>query len=75
MPGLGEAVHWYLTGFLIPSDTPFEQRCDDEEHDSSDETPEVAGLAEESAEERRAEKRGSSFWTRPPNGGQQRGVR
>ena len=50
--------NWYLTGFLIPSDTPFEERSDDDEEDALDETPEVAGLAEESAEERRAAKRG-----------------
>ncbi|MYC84650.1 MAG: helicase [Acidimicrobiia bacterium] len=50
--------NWYLTGFLTPSDTPFEERSDDDEDESLDETPEVAGLAEESAEERRAAKKG-----------------
>ena len=58
LPGWVRPSNWYLTGFLIPSDTPFEQRSDDDEDDSLDETPEVAGLAEESAEERRAAKRG-----------------
>ena len=50
--------NWYLTGFLIPSDTPFEERSDGDEDESLDETPDVAGLAEESAEERRAAKKG-----------------
>lgn len=49
---------WYLTGFLIPSGTPLEGRSDDDEDDSLDEIPEVAGLAEESTEERRAAKKG-----------------
>ena len=58
LPGWVRPSNWYLTGFLIPSDTPFDERSDDDEDDSLDETPEVAGLAEESAEERRAAKRG-----------------
>ncbi|MCY4368746.1 MAG: DISARM system helicase DrmA [bacterium] len=58
LPGWVRPSNWYLTGFLIPSDTPFEERSDDDEDESLDETPEVAGLAEESAEERRAAKRG-----------------
>ena len=58
LPGWVRPSNWYLTGFLIPSDTPFDQRSDEDEEDALDETPEVAGLAEESAEERRAAKRG-----------------
>ena len=58
LPGWVRPSNWYLTGFLIPSDTPFEERSDDDEEDSLDETPEVAGLAEESTEEGRAAKRG-----------------
>lgn len=50
--------NWYLTGFLIPSDTPFEDRGDLDEDESLDEVPQIAGLAEESAEERRAAKNG-----------------
>ena len=49
LPGWVRPSNWYLTGFLIPSDTPFEQRSDDDEDDSLDETPEVAGLADERA--------------------------
>ena len=41
---------WYLTGFLIPSDTPFEDRSDVDEDDSLDEVPDTAGLVEESAD-------------------------
>ncbi len=50
--------NWYLTGFLIPSDTPFEDRSNLDEDESLDEVPHIAGLAEESAEERRAAKKG-----------------
>ena len=50
--------NWYLTGFLIPSDTPFEERADEDEDDVLDEIPKRAGLAEESTEERRAAKKG-----------------
>ena len=49
---------WYMTGFLIPSGTPPEQRSDIDEDDDLGEAPESAGLGEESAEERRAAKKG-----------------
>ena len=49
---------WYLTGFLIPSDTPFEDRSDVDEDDSLDEIPDTGGLVEESADERRSAKKG-----------------
>ncbi len=58
LPGWVRPSNWYLTGFLIPSDTPFEDRSDLDEDESLDEVPEIAGLAEESAEERRAAKKG-----------------
>ena len=58
LPGWERPSKWYLTGFLIPSDTPFEYRSDADEDDPVDETPETAGLAEESAEDRAAAKKG-----------------
>jgi hypothetical protein len=51
--------NWYLTGFLIPSGTPPEQRADaDEDDDLGSEVPAAAGLAEESSDERQAAKKG-----------------
>jgi len=35
LPGWVRPSSWYLTGSLIPSDAPFEQRSDDDEDDSS----------------------------------------
>ena len=58
LPGWERPLKWYLTGFLIPSDTPFEHRSDADADDPVDETPETAGLAEESAEDRASAKRG-----------------
>ena len=49
--------NWYLTGFLIPAGAPPVQSADADEDDDLDETPESAGLAEESAEERKAAKK------------------
>jgi hypothetical protein len=49
---------WYLTGFLIPSGTPPEKSCDTDEDDELDVVPERSGLEEESAEERKAAKKG-----------------
>ncbi|MCK4302884.1 MAG: DISARM system helicase DrmA [Candidatus Eisenbacteria sp.] len=69
-PGSGDALaeerlpewlppsKWYMTGFLIPSGTPPEQSADADEDDELGEVPESAGLPEESAEERRAAKKG-----------------
>ena len=54
LPGWRRPSNW----FLIPSDTPFEDRSDLDEDESLDEVPKTAGLAEESAEERRAAKKG-----------------
>ena len=58
LPGWVRPSNWYLTGFLVPSGTPFEQRSDPDEDDPLDETPALAGLAEESSEERTAAKKG-----------------
>ncbi len=58
LPGWRRPSNWYLTGFLIPSDTPFEDRSDLDEDESLDEVPEKAGLAEELAEELRTAKKG-----------------
>ena len=58
LPGWVKPSNWYLTGFLIPSDTPIAERADDDEDDVLDEVPDRAGLAEESTEERKAAKRG-----------------
>ena len=52
----GDRRAGYLTGFLIPSDTPFEDRSDVDEND----LPDTAGLVGESADERLAAKKGSS---------------
>jgi len=49
---------WYLTGFLIPSGTPPEKSADSDEDDDLDVVPERSGLEEESAEERKAAKKG-----------------
>jgi hypothetical protein len=58
LPGWVRPSNWYLTGFLIPSGTPPEKSADADEDDELGEIPEVAGLAEESTEERRAAKKG-----------------
>jgi hypothetical protein len=57
LPGWIRPSNWYLTGFLIPSGTPPERSSDADEDDDLDETPESAGLAEESNEERKAAKK------------------
>jgi hypothetical protein len=49
---------WYLTGFLVPSGTPPEERSDDDEDDEMEDVPESAGSPEESAEDRKAAKKG-----------------
>jgi len=58
LPGWVRPSNWYLTGFLIPSGSPPEQSADADEDDDMGEIPESAGLAEESAEEQRAAKKG-----------------
>ena len=55
LPGWERPSNWYLTGFLIPSDTPADQKIDEEADDDFDgEVVEEAGLPEESNEERKA---------------------
>ncbi len=59
LPGWVRPSNWYLTGFLIPSDTPAEQKDDDDDDDDfGGEVSEEAGLPEESSEERKAAKKG-----------------
>ena len=59
MPGWVRPSNWYLTGFLIPSDTPADQKDDDDDDDDfGGEVSEEAGLPEESSEERKAAKKG-----------------
>lgn len=59
LPAYEAPSNWYLTGFLIPSGTPPEPGAsrDGEDDDDLDEVPERAGLAEESAEDRKAAKK------------------
>ena len=59
LPGWVRPSNWYLTGFLIPSDTPADQKDDDDDDDDfGGEVSEDAGLPEESSEERKAAKKG-----------------
>ena len=59
LPGWVRPSNWYLTGFLIPSDTPADQKDDDDDDDDfGGEVAEEAGLPEESSEERKAAKKG-----------------
>jgi len=45
LPGWVRPSNWYLTGFLIPSDTPRERGTDANEDDDFELVPESAGLA------------------------------
>ncbi len=59
LPGWVRPSNWYLTGFLIPSATPADQKDDDDDDDDfGGEVAEEAGLPEESSEERKAAKKG-----------------
>ena len=58
LPGWVRPSNWYLSGFLIPAGTPPVQSADPDEEDDLDEMPGSAGLVEESAEERKAAKKG-----------------
>ena len=58
LPGWVRPSNWYLTGFLIPTGSSPEQSADADEEDDLDETPDAAGLAEESTEERKSAKKG-----------------
>ena len=57
IPGWVRPSNWYLTGFLVPPDAPPEQSADADEEEELDETPAIAGLAEESAADRRSARR------------------
>jgi hypothetical protein len=58
LPGWVRPSNWYLAGFLIPSGMSPEKSGDADEDDEIDVTPEIAGLGEESSEERKAAKKG-----------------
>ena len=59
LPGWERPSNWYLTGFLVPSDTPADQKVDSDDDDDFDgEVAEDAGLPEESSEERKAARKG-----------------
>ena len=59
LPGWERPSMWYLTGFLVPTETPATQRSDDEEEDDFDaEIPEKLGLAEETVQHGKRAKRG-----------------
>lgn len=72
LPGWQRPSNWYLTGFLIPADTPPEKAADEDSEDEFEDVSERVGLAEESTEERKAAKKsyfpssmGLSFLTAP----------
>src|SRR5689334_17775910 len=58
LPGWVRPSNWYLAGFLIPSGMAPEKSGDADEDDDIDVVPEIAGLGEESSEERKAAKKG-----------------
>jgi Helicase conserved C-terminal domain len=58
LPGWVRPSNWYLTGFLIPSDASPDTSADDDADDDFELVPASEGLAEESAEERTAAKKG-----------------
>lgn len=58
LPGWVRPSNWYLTGFLIPVDTPPEESSDEDADDQIEAVPESAGPAEESAEEQVGAKKG-----------------
>ncbi|HZP43575.1 MAG TPA: DISARM system helicase DrmA [Candidatus Binatia bacterium] len=58
LPGWVRPSNWYLTGFLVPLGSPDDERADADETDEVEEVGESAGLPEESADERRAAKKG-----------------
>lgn len=59
LPGWERPSMWYLTGFLVPTGAPVDQRGDDDaDDDMASEVPDKAGLAEESVQDGRRAKRG-----------------
>ena len=57
LPGWVRPSNWYLTGFLVPRGAPVGQRGDADVNDEP-EVAERAGLGDDSAEDRRAAKKG-----------------
>ena len=57
LPGWVRPSNWYLTGFLVPRGAPAGQRGD-ADVDEESEVAETAGLGDDSAEDRRAAKKG-----------------
>ena len=57
LPGWVRPSNWYLAGFLVPRGAPVEQRGD-ADVDEESEVAETAGLGDDSAEDRRAAKKG-----------------
>lgn len=58
LPGWMRPSNWYLTGFLIPVDTPSEESADDDADDQLEEVPASEGDVGENAEEPAAAKKG-----------------
>jgi hypothetical protein len=57
LPGWQRPSNWYLTGFLIPSDTPLEEAADEDVEDDFGDATDATGLAEESHDDRKAAKK------------------
>ena len=58
LPGWVRPSNWYLSGFLIPSESPPQHTADEDEDDDVSEVPEKAGLAEENNEDHKSAKKG-----------------
>ena len=58
LPGWQRPSNWYLTAFLAPKDAPEEQAGDVDEQDDLDTEPVDSGSGDETADERRAAKKG-----------------
>ena len=56
LPGWVRPSNWYLTGFLVPTGAPPEERSDLDAAEDVDAVPDQDGLAEESVEDRKAAK-------------------
>ena len=58
LPGRERPLDWYVAGFLIPTGTPPKRSADADEDEDLDTAPELAGLAAESNEGRKAAHKG-----------------
>jgi len=58
LPGWQRPSNWYLTGFLVPKDAPADQAADADENDELATEPGDLGSGDETAEERKAAKKG-----------------